>query len=114
MRGLSGKVCDCYGWRWRNWNRSCKRFAEEGATVAVFDIDKDAEPEERLRRLRRSEVKQLHFLAISLVYSACQNAVRSVETTVGPVDVLVNNAGWDVFRAVCRYLSVRLAKDYQH
>ena len=31
-------------------------------------------------------------------YEAVTSAVASVESSVGPIDVLVNNAGWDVFR----------------
>lgn len=97
MRGLSGKVVIVTGGGGGIGTATCKRFAEEGATVAVFDIDKDAAGR-AAAQIAEVGGKATAFSCDITDYSACQNAVRSVETTVGPVDVLVNNAGWDVFR----------------
>ena len=97
MRGLSGKVVIVTGGGGGIGVATCKRFAEEGATVAVFDIDKDAA---RRAPAQIAEVggKAAAFSCDITDYSACQTAVRSAEAAVGPVDILVNNAGWDVFR----------------
>jgi 2-hydroxycyclohexanecarboxyl-CoA dehydrogenase len=97
MRGLSGMVVIVTGGGGGIGAATCKRFAEEGATVVVFDIDLDA-AERAAAQIAEVGGKAAAFSCDITNYSVCQSAVRSVETTVGPVDVLVNNAGWDVFR----------------
>jgi 2-hydroxycyclohexanecarboxyl-CoA dehydrogenase len=76
---------------------TCRRFAAEGARVAVFDIDLAA----------ASAVADAIVAAGGEAAAwACDitdrtrvdAAVAAAETRLGPVAVLVNNAGWDVFR----------------
>jgi 2-hydroxycyclohexanecarboxyl-CoA dehydrogenase len=74
-----------------------QRFAEEGARVAVFDIDADAAARTAARISEAAGTAQAFACDIT-DYAACGNAVRAAEAALGPVDVLVNNAGWDVFR----------------
>jgi len=97
MRGLSGKIVIVTGGGGGIGTATCKRFAEEGATVAIFDIDKDAAGR-AVGQIAEAGGKAAAFSCDITDHSACQSAVRSVEAAVGPVDILVNNAGWDVFR----------------
>lgn len=97
MRGLSGRVVIVTGGGGGIGVATCKRFAEEGASIAVFDIDRDA-AERAAAQIAEVGGKAAAFSCDITDYSACQSAVWSVEKAVGPVDVLVNNAGWDVFR----------------
>jgi len=55
----------------------CERFKEEGAKVAVFDLNS--------KPYTVDISNQAQVVA----------AVEQVEKDLGPVDVLVNNAGWD-------------------
>lgn len=77
MKGLKGKVVIVTGGAGGIGAAVCARFAEEGSRVAVFDLN--AKPYE------------VDITSQSRVIEA----VAEVERDLGPVDVLVNNAGWD-------------------
>jgi len=77
MRGLKDKVVIVTGGAGGIGAAVVARFREEGAKVAVFDLN--ARP---------------YAVDISN-QSAVVEAVERVEKDLGPVDVLVNNAGWD-------------------
>ena len=97
VRGLSGKVVIVTGGGGGIGTATCQRFAEEGAKVAVFDIDRNAAV--RTAALITDAGGRAEAFACDITdYAACQSAVRSAEAAIGPVDILVNNAGWDVFR----------------
>mgnify|MGYP003584498429 CR=1 FL=1 len=76
---------------------TCRRFAKEGAKVAVFDRDIDAA--ERVAAGIRDEggVAQAYRCDIT-DRASVDTAVATVQDKQGPIDVLVNNAGWDVFK----------------
>jgi 2-hydroxycyclohexanecarboxyl-CoA dehydrogenase len=97
VRGLSGKIVIVTGGGGGIGTATCQRFAEEGAKVAVVDIDQDAAAR-AAAKIMEAGGKADAFACDITDHAACQRAVRSVEAAVGPVDVLVNNAGWDVFR----------------
>ena len=97
MRGLQGKTVIVTGGGGGIGGAACRRFAEEGARVAVFDVD------EKAAAKVADAVMQANGKAAALGcditdYAACQAAVRAAEAALGPIDVLVNNAGWDVFK----------------
>ena len=96
MRGLANKVVVVTGGGGGIGSATCLRFAEEGARVVVIDINKQA---------AHTVVDQIHehggdALAVTLDltdFDATASAVADIESNVGAIDVLVNNAGWDVF-----------------
>ena len=67
------------------------RLASEGASVAVTDID-----EEATHLVAREIGEATLALRVDVTEPASiRAAVNSVEGTLGPIGVLVNNAGWD-------------------
>lgn len=80
---------------------ACRRFAAEGARVAVFDRNVET---------AAAVANAIHTAGGRATAYACDitdraqvdAAVAAVESELGPIDVLVNNAGWDVFRPFTR------------
>jgi 2-hydroxycyclohexanecarboxyl-CoA dehydrogenase len=76
-----------------------RRFLEEGCTVAAFDINADGLTS--LAEYVNKEVGTSIHLKTEAVdissYDDVCRAVALVEDALGPIDVLVNNAGWDKF-----------------
>ena len=76
---------------------TCRRFAAEGAKVAVFDMNVDA-----AQRVA-DEIKAAGGIAQAFKCNITDRAevdaaVAAAEAALGPIAVLVNNAGWDVFK----------------
>jgi len=70
---------------------TCLRLAAEGATVAVTDVDlekADAVAAELEGRAFELDVRSVESVA---------EAVEGFEAAVGPLEILVNNAGYDEF-----------------
>lgn len=97
MRGLTGKSVIVTGGGGGIGTATCKRFAEEGAKVAVCDIDANAAGRTAAQIVEAGSKAEAIACDIS-DYAACQRTVAAAEQAIGPVDILVNNAGWDVFR----------------
>ena len=76
---------------------TCRRFAAEGASVAVFDLNLDA-AEKVAAGIRAEGGRAQAFRCDITDRSSVDAAVAETEKSLGPVDVLVNNAGWDVFK----------------
>lgn len=75
----------------------CGRFAQEGANVAI--LDRDVSAAERVV----SDIARLGGRARAVGCDIVDRqsvdaAVTATEADLGPIDVLVNNAGWDVFK----------------
>lgn len=76
---------------------TCRRFAGEGARVAVLDLDPDAAG--RVAAQIRAEGGSAEAIRCDITDRASVDAaVSATESKLGPIDVLVNNAGWDVFK----------------
>jgi 2-hydroxycyclohexanecarboxyl-CoA dehydrogenase len=76
---------------------TCRRFAREGAKVAVYDMNLDAA--ERVAAAIRDEGGQAQAFRCDITDRASvDKAVEATQQGLGPIDVLVNNAGWDVFK----------------
>lgn len=97
MRGLKDKVVIVTGGGNGIGKATCMRFADEGAKVAVLDIN-HAAAMEVAEAIVQGGGKAAAIYCDITNYSDCQNAVKDAESALDPIDVLVNNAGWDVFK----------------
>ena len=76
---------------------TCRRFGAEGARVAVFDIA--AESAERTAAAVREAGGQARAFRCDITArTSVDAALADTEAAFGAVDVLVNNAGWDIFK----------------
>ena len=76
---------------------TCKRFAREGAKVAVFDLNLEA-AEQVAAAIVTAGGTATAFRCDITDRASVDAAVAAAEATLGPISVLVNNAGWDVFK----------------
>lgn len=76
---------------------ACRRFATEGAKVAVFDLNGDG-AEKVAADIVRAGGRATAFSCDITDRGAIEAAVSKAERDVGPIDVLINNAGWDIFK----------------
>jgi 2-hydroxycyclohexanecarboxyl-CoA dehydrogenase len=74
-----------------------RRFAREGARVGVFDLNLEAAKEVAADIQRAGGTAEAFDCDITR-RATVDVAVAATESKLGPIDVLVNNAGWDVFR----------------
>lgn len=80
---------------------TCRRFAREGARVAVLDLNLEAA--EKVACAIREAGGQAQALRCDITDRASVDmAVDATLQGLGPIDVLVNNAGWDVFKPFTR------------
>ena len=94
MRGINGKVAVVTGGAGGIGAAICRRFGEEGASVAVFDINQDAA--EAVAGTIRELGGTARAYAVDLTsQELVVAAVAGVEGELGPIDIMVNNAGWD-------------------
>jgi 2-hydroxycyclohexanecarboxyl-CoA dehydrogenase len=70
---------------------TCRRLAAEGARVVVTDMNADG-----ARAIAEEVTGQPYELNVADTGSV-RTAVAAVESDLGPIDVLVNNAGYDEF-----------------
>jgi len=75
MKGLKGKTAIVTGGAAGIGAAIVKRFREEGTNVVIFDLNGE----------KKVDITD---------YAAVQKAVADA----GPVDILINNAGWDMFK----------------
>ena len=94
MRGLNGKVTIVTGGAGGIGAAVCRRFAEEGAIVAVFDINRAA-AESVVADLRSKGGSAAAFAVDLTSQESVVAAVAAAEARLGPTDILINNAGWD-------------------
>jgi 2-hydroxycyclohexanecarboxyl-CoA dehydrogenase len=94
MKGIKDKVVIVTGGGGGIGSAICRRFAEDGALVAVFDINKDA-AEAVAAGIRDTGGKASAFAVDLTSQESVNAAVADAEQQLGPIGVLVNNAGWD-------------------
>ncbi|MBL8317493.1 MAG: 2-hydroxycyclohexanecarboxyl-CoA dehydrogenase [Burkholderiaceae bacterium] len=76
---------------------TCRRFGAEGARVAVLDLNNES-AEQVAAAIRDAGGTAQAMVCDITERASVDAAIRGVQNQLGPIDVLVNNAGWDVFR----------------
>jgi 2-hydroxycyclohexanecarboxyl-CoA dehydrogenase len=76
---------------------TCRRFGREGARVGICDLNHEA-ARKVAADIQQAGGKAEAFECDITLRSSVDAAVAAAEAKLGPIDVLVNNAGWDVFR----------------
>ena len=97
MRNLNGKTVIVTGGGGGIGGATSRRIAEEGAKVAVFDMNLEAAQKVAHAIQAAGGVAQAFQCDITQ-RPQVDAAVAAAEAALGPIDVLVNNAGWDVFK----------------
>jgi 2-hydroxycyclohexanecarboxyl-CoA dehydrogenase len=97
MQGLDGKVVIVTGGGGGIGGATAKRFAAAGSKVAVFDVNLEAAS--RVAGDIMADGGTAQAVACDITdRGQVDAAMATVCEALGPPDVLVNNAGWDVFR----------------
>ena len=96
MRGLDGKAAIVTGGGGGIGGAICRRLADAGTRVGVFDLD--AAAAERTVSALVSHGAEAKAYQVDITdHVAVTRAVAQFEADIGPTDILVNNAGWDKF-----------------
>lgn len=91
MRGLEQKTALVTGAAGGIGRALCRRLIEEGAVVVAIDRDAEA--------LQNFAGEQSAIIPLQLDitdYEAVTQAVAAIEARHGAIDILINNAGWDI------------------
>jgi len=97
MQRLEGKTVIVTGGGGGIGGATSKRFASEGARVAVYDMNLEA-AERVAAEIVAAGGKAVAFKCDITNRAEVDAAVAATTAQLGPIDVLVNNAGWDVFK----------------
>ncbi|MFZ2305870.1 MAG: 2-hydroxycyclohexanecarboxyl-CoA dehydrogenase [Rhodoferax sp.] len=76
---------------------TCQRLARDGAKVAVFDMNLEA-AQKVVDAIQAAGGAAAAFQCDITSREQVDAAVAATIAQLGPIDVLVNNAGWDVFK----------------
>jgi 2-hydroxycyclohexanecarboxyl-CoA dehydrogenase len=101
MRRFEGRTVVVTGGGGGIGGATCRRFAAEGAKVAVLDLDAAA-AERVAGAIREAGGAAQAFRCDITDRAEVDAAVAGAQAALGAIDVLVNNAGWDVFRPFAR------------
>ncbi len=95
MRGLDDKVAIITGAAGGIGRALCRRFLEEGVQVIATDVDQDG-LDKLMRELEPADQK-LNTKALDITkLEDVTKCIEEVESMFDNVDILINNAGWDV------------------
>lgn len=97
MQRFEGKTVIVTGGGGGIGGATCHRLGSEGAAVAVFDRDLAAAQRVAGEIVEAGGQAQAFACDIT-VREQVDSAVAAVSHAFGPVSVLVNNAGWDIFK----------------
>ncbi len=95
MRGLKGKVAIVTGGGSGIGRAICLRLAEEGAIVGVFDMNPGGATETAAQIAKLGQKPAFAEVVDIVDLDGVQKAVARFSQAAGPVDILINNAGWD-------------------
>lgn len=94
MRGLKGKNIIVTGGGSGIGRAICRRLAEEGVNVGVFDLNPEG-AEQTVSQASDTAGTARGFVLDVSDYDLCKQRVGEFESAIGPTDVLVNCVGWD-------------------
>ena len=94
MRGLKDRTVLVTGGANGIGAAIARRLGEEGCTVGILDLDADAGGKVVAEIKAAGGKASLHAADIS-DYAAVSRAIENFEQAAGPIELLVNNAGWD-------------------
>ena len=97
MRGLQNKTVIVTGGGGGIGGATCQRFGEAGGRVAVFDINAESAAKTAAEITAAGGIAQAFRCDIT-DHEGVKAAVAAAEAALGPISILVNNAGWDIFR----------------
>jgi 2-hydroxycyclohexanecarboxyl-CoA dehydrogenase len=97
MRGLQNKTVIVTGGGGGIGGATCRRFGEAGSRVAVFDINLESAAKTAAAITEAGGVAEAFHCDIT-DHEGVKAAVAAAEAALGPISILVNNAGWDIFR----------------
>ncbi len=97
MQNLTDKTVIVTGGAGGIGSATCRQFAQAGAKVAVFDMNLAA-AKQVAEEIKASGGTAAAFACDITDRAAVDAAVAATIESLGPVDVLVNNAGWDIFK----------------
>ena len=97
MRGLQNKTVIVTGGGGGIGGATCRRFGEAGSRVAVFDINLESAAKTAADISEAGGIAQAFRCDIT-DHEGVKAAVAAAEAALGPISILVNNAGWDIFR----------------
>jgi len=97
MQRFEGKTVIVTGGGGGIGGATSRRLAREGAAVAVFDRDLMA-AERVAGEIVEAGGRAQAFACDITVREQVDAAVEAAVQALGPIDVLVNNAGWDIFK----------------
>ncbi len=86
-----------------------RRFAAEGAKVAVYDMNLAA-AQKIATEIRAAGGQAAAFQCDITDRAQVDAAVAATQAQLGPVAVLVNNAGWDIFKPFVKTVPAEWAK----
>jgi len=93
MRGLVGKRVIVTGGASGIGREICKRFGEEGSTVGIFDLNEAGAGETAGMVALAGGTATAH--KVDITDRASVDAAVAAFAEDGPIDILINNAGWD-------------------
>jgi 2-hydroxycyclohexanecarboxyl-CoA dehydrogenase len=94
---LQGKTAIVTGGAGGIGSATCRRFASEGAPVAVFDLNLEA-AQAVAAGIVESGGRAAAFRCDITKRDEVEAAVKEAGEALGPVAILVNNAGFDIFK----------------
>lgn len=96
MQGLNGRVAVVTGGGQGIGRALSLRLAKEGCKVAIFDLSVEAGEETAKIALENNSKGEITTYKVDVSDTdAVNEAVDKTENELGPIWVLVNNAGWD-------------------